>query len=292
MRNLTHYSESATDFLLNLIKSKRNSQEDPDYKIRIAKLENALKLHFSTYDNHFSKDTLASLTSAMYLDTEKKDLWKLYSYHNAIMQKLKAGVTAIEINRVLNTCQNCTINDINSFDHIVPQIEFPEYTVHPKNLFPSCTTCNGHKSKIWRNNNKSVFLNLYIDKLPDQQYLFAKVQVNNKDIQCDFEVDNPSAINSSLFSKISYHYDKLMLCERFLLSLDRVITPFKNTIISNLSVLSMQEAKQVALQTAALNRKAFGFNYWKSILEIELLNNQDFLALCEDEVKASQAAAP
>lgn len=288
MRNLTHYSESATDFLVNVIKSKRNSHKDPDYKKRIGKLESALKLHFDKYDSHFSKDTLASLVPAIYLQAEKEDLWALYSYHSAIMQKLKAGVTTVDINRVLNTCQNCTINDINSFDHVVPQTEFPEYTAHPKNLFPSCTTCNGHKSKIWRNSNKRVFLNLYIDNLPDKQFFFAKVQVNNKDIQCDFEINNSSAIDSSLYTKISYHYEKLKLCERFSSSLDRVITPFKNSIISNLSVLTIQESIQVALKSATLNRKAFGFNYWKSIIEIELLNNQDFLTMCEDEAKKHQ----
>lgn len=283
MLNLKHYSENAADFLTEVIKGKRSSPKDPDYKTRIDALAAGLKSHFTTYDTSFAADSLQLLSPVGYAGTDKSDIIALYSYHSAIMQKLKLGVTTIELKRVVSSCQNCTIGEINSFDHTVPQTEFPEFVVHPKNLFPSCSRCNSHKSKIWREKGNRLFLNLYIDKLPSLQYLFITINVKPGDIEASFSVSNPNGISKPLFDRISYHYEKLYLCARFSENIDKVVTPLKHCISSSLQSLTIEEAVDVAIETSNRNRKSFGFNYWKSLLELELLSSSVFLKMCVDE---------
>jgi hypothetical protein len=282
MVNLKHHSDSSLKFLEDVIKSKRNSSKDPDYKSRLAVLEAGIKLHYQKYDPSFAADSLHTLASAGYSGKDKEDILTLYAYQSAIMQKLKEGVTTVELKRVINTCQNCTIGEINSFDHTVPQGEFPEFVVHPKNLFPSCSRCNSHKSSIWRNSGGRLFLNLYLDKLPNLQYLYVSINVKPGDIEASFSVLNPNGIDHSLFSKIAYHYQKLQLCERFSDNIDKVVTPLQHNISASLNSLTIEEAVKVAKDTADRNRKSYGFNYWKSILQLKLLDSAAFLNICID----------
>lgn len=282
MLNLKQHKDLSTDFLDAVIRSKRNSSLDPTYKSRLQLLLAGIKNHFASYDASFEANTLESLTAAGYNGQNKTDILGLYVYHSAIMQKLKKGVTTLELNRVISTCQNCTIGEINSFDHAVPQGEFPEFVVHPKNLFPSCARCNSHKSHIWRNGGRRLFLNLYLDKLPELQYLFVNVDVSGNDIDVQFSVSNATGIDAGLFDKIEYHYKNLLLCERFSENIDKVVTPLKHSIAASLNILTIEEAVDIAKETAARNRVAFGFNYWKSILELELLSSNEFLQLCRN----------
>lgn len=72
----------------------------------------------------------------------------------------------------MDTCQYCTLNSVNTLDHIIPKENYPEYAVHPKNLFPACSQCNSKKSNKWLdNNNNFEFINLYSHDLPNLQYL-------------------------------------------------------------------------------------------------------------------------
>jgi hypothetical protein len=216
----------------------------------------------------------------------KADLLGLYGYRNKVLQELKRTVTTREVHRLISTCQNCTIGEINSFDHAVPKEEFPEFSVHPRNLFPSCSICNGHKSDVWRTGDRRLFLNLYLDRLPSIQYLFVDVTVRPTDIDTTFRVENPGGIDADLFQRIAYHYEKLRLCVRFGENNDKVITPLKNALASSLNHLSLDESVALAQDTARRNRRSFGFNYWKSILELVLLDSDEFLAICQAEAAA------
>ncbi|HEX4373726.1 MAG TPA: hypothetical protein VHZ50_10520 [Puia sp.] len=280
MLNLRHYIGNSIEFLRNVIDSKRNSKADPSYKSRIEPFKLQLKATYEDYDLNFANDTLESLVSKGYSVINKEDLLSLYAYSSAPMQALKTNVTKTSGKRVISTCQNCTIGEVNSFDHVVTKNLFPEYSVHPKNLFPSCVKCNGYKSKFWQADGERLFLNLYMDKLPKIQYLFVEVIVRPLDIDAIFSIENRNDVEQSIFNKISYHYDKLHLCQRFSENIDKVVTPLIHTISSNLKFLTLDEAVDVALNTVARNRESFGCNYWKSILEISLLSSPDFLEIC------------
>lgn len=279
MKNLKPYKECSSTFLDDVLKAKNNSKKDPDYKKRVEILKPNVKNKYSTFEIENTANNLASLTAHGYAGQDKIDLLKLYKYDNSIIQKLNEEVTTLEGNRLINTCQNCTINEINSLDHIVPKDKFPEFSVNPRNLFPSCSKCNGHKSFVWRENSKSVFLNLYLDNLPEEQYLFCYPTFDEDKITLKFTVENRFGIEQNLFNLIQNHYTRLHLPKRFrknshdtIYELNKEINKYKDKIIKEELIKTIKE-------DITEDKRYYGFNYWKAIIKETLINDEQYLDL-------------
>ncbi|WP_339686629.1 HNH endonuclease [uncultured Nonlabens sp.] len=277
MKNLNVSTEIPEDFYDLVVNSKRYSAKDPNYKDRLALYKPNIGNHFVDYNNRYINDTLGAIVPVGYPDQTKDDLLKLYRYKDSIFQKLKKEVTTTTTNRVINTCQNCTINSVNSLDHIIPKEELSEFSVHPKNLFPSCIECNSKKNAFWRNENQLLFLNLYLHSLPDLIYLFVTVNFVNGFPEINFSISNPNGIDPVLFSIIETHYSRLDLISRFKLNLNEVITNLENQILANKDRLARQELLDSIVEHHNLNRAAFGYNHWKSLLSIEVTNCQPYM---------------
>lgn len=279
MKNLKRYKECSSTFLDDVLKAKNNHKKDPDYKDRVEILKPYVKIKYSTFDAEHTANNLASLTAHGYAGQEKIDLLKLYKYDNSVIQKLNEKVTTLEGNRLINTCQNCTINEINSLDHIVPKDEFPEFSVNPINLFPSCSKCNGHKSYVWRENNKSVFLNLYINYLPEQQYLFCNPTFNGDKITLKFTVENRFGIEQNLFDLIENHYTRLHLPKRFRKNSHDTIYELSKEINKYKAKISKDELIKTIKEDILEEKAYYGFNYWKAIIKETLINDKQYLDL-------------
>ena len=280
MRRLKPYNNDSFEFHKEVLNSKKNSPQDPHYKNRLETQENTLADKFVEYDDSFSSNDLVSLANYGFDGRDKTDLIKLYSYKSKKIQKLKISVTTIERNRILSTCQNCTISEVNSLDHFVNKKEFPEFSVHPKNLFPSCTKCNSYKGQEWRDHGQVTCLNLYLDELPDEQYLFVNINVVNNDvITTRFYLENPNGVDPIFFGRIQNHYNKLHLCERFQENADTIITSLENTIKTYSDKLPLEDIIELVISNSERDMKHYGYNYWKSILEISLVNNDDFIEI-------------
>ncbi len=277
MKMLKPYEGGDFDFYLEVIRNKKKSAKDPSFKNRISLLNGEIERLFEVYGNHFGSNSLEQLSIHGFKDGNKEDLLSLYSYKAKIFQQLKLKVTTTETNRVISTCQNCTIGEVNSLDHYLPKDEFAEFVVNPKNLIPSCSRCNGHKNTAWRDRDKRLFLNLYLDKLPEKRYLFVNTFISNGIIQAKFFLANPNGIDPDLFELIENHYEKLHLCKRFSENIDSVVTDLNHTIMSFIGKIPLNEIVESVVERSAKNKAAFGHNYWKSVLEIALVNDKHYL---------------
>jgi len=277
MRNLNVFSGSTSDFLDEVIASKRNSSQDPNYKQRINLLSPNIKVLYGNYDTAHNANNHVSLISNGYVNQEKADLLKLYTSGNSRLVKLKNSITTVLDNRAMNTCQYCTIAPVGSLDHIVPKNEFPEFSVNPKNLLPACTTCNSHKKENWKKNNKTIFLNLYTDILPSDQYLFVNLVITANNIQPTFELRNVNNINPDFFELLENHYSRLHLLKRFKKESHKIISELTNLISASSRLLDGNTIKQLVLTKINEDKSVFGSNYYKSILEEALINNQVYL---------------
>lgn len=277
MRNLNVYSGDTSDFLDEVITSKRNSPEDPNYKQRVNILSPAVKVLFSNYEIAHKANNHVSLVSNGFINQDKTDLLKLYSSGNSRLIKLKYTVTTVLDNRAMNTCQYCTIGPVGSLDHIVPKGEFPEFSVNPKNLLPACTTCNSHKNENWKENNKTIFLNLYTDILPVEEYLFVDLIVTENNIQPTFELRNVNNIDADFFELLEKHYSRLHLPQRFKRESYKVISELTNLISVSKHLLNQNQIIELVKAKISEDKAVFGNNYYKSILENSLINNQDYV---------------
>ena len=277
MKNLLAYTDNTFEFHKSVISKKNKTKDDPEYKVRVSSYNNDIKACLENYDEKYTLNQLENLMAHGYSGNQKDDLQKLYKFKASIFQELKVKVTTRDGNIIDNICQNCTIGEVNSFDHVLPKEEFAEYVVNPKNLFPSCTKCNSYKSRMWIQNGKRVFLNLYKDVLPEVQYLFVDIQVDGDDLNLIYSVSNVNGINTDLYNLIFNHYDKLHLCQRFKENSDVVISELENEIHGYKEVLPIDVIKQVIENTSHKDKEVYGYNYWKSILKLALLNNTVYM---------------
>lgn len=276
MRNLRPYDEDVTTFFDEVVAARRPSDKDPNFLTRIVSYRPGIIIAYTAYDGHFAAHSLMTAVAIGHINPTKADLIELYKYKAKVFKGLKRKLTTDENNRLINTCQNCTINAVNSFDHVLPKDEFPEFAVNPKNLFPSCTECNGYKSTIWRNGVNPLFLNLFLDILPSEQYLFADVSVVSNEVEIKYTVENRNGLDTTLFDLIKSHYNRLHLPKRFSESYDDVITELINSILSIKDELSKEKIKEVTIAKANRDLNKFGQNYWKAITAIALINSDDF----------------
>lgn len=276
MKNLNPYELVSIDFYDELVRTKKNTKLNPNYKDRLANYRVNIGTNFVQYDSNYNDKTLTVMTPNGCNAEKTKDLLSLYSYSNSVISKLKIKLTTTEFNRVENTCQNCTIGEVSSFDHFLPKDEFPEFSVHPKNLIPSCSKCNGKKSIIWREGTNSIFLNLYLDELPDNQYLFVDIN-HNMDLAYTYNIDNRNQIDPTLFRIIESHYKRLDLTQRFKENSYKVVSELTNTINSFKNRLSRVEIIDSIIEIENSNIALYGSNYWQSILKIALVQNNDFM---------------
>lgn len=282
MRNLDITRRNLFDFHKLIVDSKNSTRIDPNYKARLVALENEIESLYDVYKINFEENILETTIPRIYVDDNKDDLLKLYNYKSRLIQTLKTEITTTNTQRIINTCQNCTLSEINSFDHILPKEEFCEFIVNPLNLFPSCTVCNSYKGRFWQEHGKRLYLNLYLDRLPESQYLFVDIDYENETFGLRFYLENRFGIDENLFNLIKSHYDNLHLLERFSRNSDKVITPLQNKIKPYLEFLPIEDIISLTIETANLNRGVFGMNYWESILELSLINNADFLNLLKE----------
>lgn len=275
MQNINPFNDNSFAFYKEICEKKRNPITDQFYKNRLLLLDANVSLLFDQYDNSFVGNILGNSITHGYINQDKEDLQKLYKFNSATLQKLKNILTTSNSGRKVQ-CQNCTLNEVNSFDHLLPKEEFPEFSVHPKNLFPCCSKCNSYKGQVWRNNNVRTSLNLYLDVLPNIQYLFTNLEIGNNYIETTFYLENRNNVNPDLFELIKSHYNEFHLFERFSEGADDVITSFKNIIEPSRNLLSLEETKALSKNIIEKEKVAFGYNYWQSVLKDELTNSDDF----------------
>lgn len=277
MKNIKPYSGDCFSFHENVIKSKYNTKSDPDYKNRVELLNPTIKTKIEEYSDMFNTDSLQNIIAVGFNSFNKADLQNLYDYGSKKLQQLKVELTTDKNNRVNNTCQNCTVGEINSFDHYLPQTEFSEFIVNPINLIPSCSKCNSHKSSVWRDNGKRKFLNLYLDKLPDIQYLFVGISVVDNEIDLDYYLDSKNGVDEKLFELLKYHYKKLKLFERFKNNSDTIISELDTEILKYSKRLPIDVIKETIIEECQDNYKLLGRNNWKLVLKVALINDTEYL---------------
>lgn len=278
MINLISYTKSSTEFLDEVIKSKNNKNDKilPTYKDRLIFLTPNIHVCYKNFDIQHENKNLVNLQSNYFNDSEKADLLSLYAYSSKPFIKLKNLLTQLPNNRSITTCQYCTISSINTFDHIAPKGKFPEYAIHPKNLFPSCSECNSKKSEKWLKNGEQEFLNLYINKLPNQKYLFVKIEYVFNTFEVNFYLSNVNGIDPDLYKIICSHYENLNLLERFRIKSNEVISEFDSQIEAYTVDLDLEFVLNFIEDRINITNGKLGVNYFQSVIELELCKGNAF----------------
>jgi len=122
-----------------------------------------------------------------------------------------------------------------------------------------------------------LFLNLYTDTLPNEQYLFVDLVVSPNYIEPTFELRNVNNINADFFQLLKSHYSRLHLPERFKKESHKVISELTNLISASKNLLSKDQIIELVQNKIDEDKKTFGSNNFKSMLEEALISNKNYM---------------
>jgi len=274
MKNLRYFPDSCINVYDDTVTRKR----DAAFRTRIAPLYPTIKTCFSNYYNHFVNNRLEQLVPEVLCTAHSLDLLNLYAYQSKAIRSVRKKIDDEQIFKITSTCQHCTINSVNSMDHFLAKSTYPEFAVHPYNLLPSCTECNGYKGTILITGGVRRFLNLYLDQLPEIQYLFLNIFGNDKsNMTYEFELRNNGTIDPVLFAIIKNHYADLKLFKRMRLKSIEYLSELVNSIEIRKTNLSLNVIVDEIAKTAQRNQQAYGVNHFKYVLEIALVQSPVFM---------------
>lgn len=288
MLNLKPFTDDSFSFYEGITASKRNSQNKPKLRQELEAISDIQRKNFKHYDEVFCSNDLSTIKPAQYNNIDKSNLQSLYKYDKKQIQKLKNILTEHpkDVTRILSTCQNCTINEVDSMDHILAKSAFPEFSVHPKNLFPCCGTCNRKKSdKFIDNKGKQIFLNLFLDNLPHSRYLFVKF---DKNWFPRFELKKPDDVSNESFDLIQSHYFHLDLLNRFSDASGKYITKLQYEIKNYGANLVVQKTEEYCADLSL----HLGFNHREIVLHRELMKSDQFIRYCLNESQPKNIDIP
>gem|GEM_PF-6684436 len=198
-------------------------QTKPHRKVVFDKLT-ALTSDIFSYSNEYEEKAYQSKLHELDKDRFKEhseDLVKLYtSYFSNNKPKYSTIRKFYDLiltngnedkNKVIK-CPYCLSTICSHVDHFLPESVYHGLAINPKNLIPSCHSCNTKKkAKIFKiiEQHKVSFFHPYYDDLGDVLWLKANVTLEQNLLSISFYVDQSLNIPEEILHKINYTFDEL-----------------------------------------------------------------------------------
>lgn len=175
-------------------------------------------------------------------------------------------------------CPFCgDIGHTKNLDHFLPKAHFPEFSVMPLNLVPSCRDCNmGEKGQFYATVADEQAIHPYIDKaiFYQEQWVFAEY-IDDHDGAFRYYVNCPGAWSQEDKNRAANHFDALDLAKRYRLEagkhLSEVIdqkNAFRQTLLMHAPLLAPQEIKTEFIRSnlmPIIQSTQFS-NHWKKVM--------------------------
>ncbi|MBS1659497.1 MAG: hypothetical protein JST68_00460 [Bacteroidetes bacterium] len=273
MRNLVRFDSPPIEFHDAVVSRK----QDEALRQILTNIRPSVEEAFNNYSVNSLVNSLETLAPNAECYAQRNSFLELYSYGSKMISEFKNVIQNLQSLSIRYICQYCTLTQHTSFDHILPGSVFPEFVVHPWNLFPSCEHCNGKKSIAWVNGGMRQTLNLYLDILPEEQYLFVNI-IPDPTAGLDFEyyLQNANHIDNNMFNLIASHYVRLDLLNRLKKESIGIFTEIITSVRANLISMSLPDALATLAISAEDFKRTRGDNYWKAVLLDTLSTNIEF----------------
>lgn len=194
----------------------------------------------------------------------------------------KNGVARAEYDKILvggkkKRCCFCSYEDPTELDHFLPKSIFPEFSILPINLVPSCHRCNKIKGDFTPNSYTDAYIHPYFENYDTIRWLEAEV---------DFDTSNSPVINYRVSNSLKTDHPLLaMRIERQFLALGlngRYSTEAGEEIsgifyrLNKLKNDAGQDGVFEHLYAEAQSRNNSNINSWQSALYSSLYQSSRF----------------
>lgn len=152
---------------------------------------------------------------------KKSDLVKIYEQYFVAKSKPARKIYDALLNAAKEKCPFCGgIGTPRNLDHFLPKKYFPQFSVLPHNLVPSCRDCNmDGKGSAFATNAEDQIIQPYADKdiFFSEQWIFATYHEGNATKPGEFEYytlppDNWSAVDKA---RVRKHFKDFNLAKRY-----------------------------------------------------------------------------
>lgn len=168
--------ETTTSFSYyeEIAKVKKNKRGEILYgevhggSVLYSELYNHIKEKYNFYDKNNTSLELIGVPT-IFMDDEKEALQHCYDKGTTALTTLKREIIQNQVKYYQSKCAYCGTGSIDGMDHYVPKGGYPDYSVHPHNLIPCCSHCNGKKLEAFLNENGSrIIFNPYFDTVDNK----------------------------------------------------------------------------------------------------------------------------
>lgn len=176
-------------------------------------------------------------------------------------------------------CPFCGISESSTLDHYLPKEQYPEFSVFPENLVPSCAVCNTRKRDRVLDEGAEVrlFLHPCFDAIPDLAFLTVRTRMEEDALVLSYRLTRPAGITVRTFQHLQSHFRLLGLADRYrLMGLEHLGGQYPAL---RRAYGAGEDAERVAnklIEGAEDFEEAAGPNYWLAKLYRELAGNDDF----------------
>ncbi len=152
---------------------------------------------------------------------KKSDLVKIYEQYFVPKKKPARKIYDALKNAAKENCPFCGgIGTPRNLDHFLPKTHFPQFSVLPHNLVPSCLDCNmGEKGQAFATNEEDQIIQPYADKdiFFSEQWIFATYHESNGAKPGEFEYYTLPPNNWSTVDKarVRKHFKDFDLAKRY-----------------------------------------------------------------------------
>jgi hypothetical protein len=185
-------------------------------------------------------------------------------------------------------CPFCgDIGQTKNLDHFLPKAHFPEFSVMPLNLVPSCRDCNmGEKGQAYATVEDDQAIHPYVDKdiFYQEQWIYAEY-IDEDDGAVVYYVQCPAAWSQEEKNRAENHFNSLDLANRYSLEAGKHLSEVidqKNAFVDVILGFNPQATTQ-AIKDAfvnanlqpVINSGQFS-NHWKKVMYQCLANSATF----------------
>lgn len=216
-----------------------NSIQEDSLRKRLNAVDNTIFLAAKEYKEKALIKQLYTLPASNYKKDDivlgavtKAELTSVYTDHMVGQNKpARLIYDKLYDSAPLGKCPFCGFAPVRTLDHYLPKAKFPQLSVVPMNLVPSCRDCNSGKGVVTATTEETQSLHPYFDHdhFINEQWLFAEA-IRTTPITIRFYVQPPDHWDYISKAKVKNHFLNCDLGSRYKMETTAELASLKNTL--------------------------------------------------------------
>ncbi|NIK37912.1 hypothetical protein FHY12_000197 [Xanthomonas arboricola] len=269
MRSIPLLPVDATDVFDEIAAAKHQPRRG-----RIQKARTKVLAAYHSYEDAVPE--VGGLDEAALTDLQKEAMRHAFIVETEPMTGLRGDLLKrISVAR----CPFCGISESSTLDHYLPKEQYPEFSVFPKNLVPSCAVCNTRKRDriLDEGTNVRMFLHPCYDVIPNTEFLTVRARMDADALILSYRLTRPVGMSLRTFRHLRSHFSVLDLADRYRrMGLEHLGGQYPALRRAYGSGENAERVAEKLIEGAVDFEEASGPNYWLAKLYRALAGNDDF----------------